>query len=78
MTDVYKVWTGTEQVHKEQLSVFSSSTKTGEHHMKALGRVCEQEKGNILPQNTVKLWSSLSRTYCQRSSEMGAVTQKHG
>lgn len=45
--------------------------------MKVLGRVYEQEKGNTFPQNIVKLWSSLSRTYCQRLTEMGAVTQKH-
>lgn len=64
----------TEQVHKEQLSIFSSNTRTGEHHTKASGRLYEQEKGNIFPQNTVKLWSSLSRTYCQKSSETGAVT----
>ena len=39
MTEVYKVCTGTEQVHKEQLPIFSFNTRTGEHHMKVLGRV---------------------------------------
>lgn len=38
MTAAYEVWTGTEQVHEEQLSIFSSNTRTGEHHMKVLGR----------------------------------------
>lgn len=53
MTEVYEVWTGIEQVHKEQLSIFSSNTRTSEHPMKVLGRVYEQEKGKVFPQNTV-------------------------
>lgn len=53
MTEGYRVSTSTEQVHKEQLSIFSSNTRTGEHHVKVLGRVYEQEKHEVLPQNTV-------------------------
>lgn len=72
MTAAYEVWTGTEQVHKEQLSIFSSNTRTGEHHMKVLGRGYEQEKGNIFHKTQL-----LSRTYCRRSTEMGVFTQNH-
>lgn len=52
-TGIYKVWTGTEQLLKEQLSIFPSTTRTEVYHGKALGRVCEQEKGNLFPQ-TIK------------------------
>lgn len=52
-TEIYKAWTGTEQVLKEQLSIFSSTTRTEVYHGKALGRVCEQGKGNVFPQTNV-------------------------
>lgn len=48
---IYKVWTGTEEVLKEQLSIFSSTTRTEVYHRKALGRVCEQEKRQYISTN---------------------------
>lgn len=47
---IYKVCIDIEQVLKKQLPTFSSTAKTKVYHGKALGRVCEQEKGNIFPQ----------------------------